>query len=140
MPLPIHGDQRRWDGLISGEGWRYGVEAETAPRDWQALSGRLELKRRDGGVDGVILVLPETRRTRAFLAAAVAFIPSVFPVPPRQLLARLAAGANPGGSGIIVLRASGGPQASVGVAGGIRTDDRRASPIMQRAPRSKPDV
>jgi len=104
VPLPIQGDLRRWDGMISAGEWRNGVEAETAARDWQALAGRIELKRRDGRVDGVILVLPETRRTRAFLQAAATFTPSVFPVPARQVLARLAAGQDPGGSGIVVLR------------------------------------
>src|SRR5262249_21217663 len=40
VPLPDHGDQRRWDGMIQGKGWRYGVEAETGPTDGQALAGR----------------------------------------------------------------------------------------------------
>ena len=104
VPLPILGDLRRWDSVVAGDGWRCGVEAETAPRDWQALAGRIELKRRDGEVDAVILVLPETRRAREFLQAVAGFIPTVFPVPARQVLARLGEGHDPGGSGVVVLR------------------------------------
>jgi transcriptional regulator with XRE-family HTH domain len=106
VPLPIERDLRRWDGMVSGPAWRSGVEAETAPRDWQALAGRIQLKQRDGRVDGVILVLPETHRSRDFLRAAAPLVATVFPIPARLLLARLGTGENPGGSGIVVLRPS----------------------------------
>src|SRR5207237_5268388 len=66
VPLPILGDRRAWDALIGGNGWREGVEAETGLRDGQALSRRLELKRRDGAVDGIILLAPATKRVREF--------------------------------------------------------------------------
>ena len=65
VPLPIAGDQRAWDALIRGEGWRYGVECEMNPTDGQALLRRLALKQRDGMVDGVIMLLPDTRQARA---------------------------------------------------------------------------
>jgi transcriptional regulator with XRE-family HTH domain len=102
--LPISGDQRRWDSMIVGTGWRQGVEAETGPRDAQALAGRIELKRRDGAVDGVILLLPATRRVREFLAAANPILAPHFPVPGDVALAALRPGRNPGGSSVIVLR------------------------------------
>ena len=35
VPLPNPGDQRAWDALIRGDGWRYGVEAELNPTDGQ---------------------------------------------------------------------------------------------------------
>jgi hypothetical protein len=38
-------------------GLRIGVEAETRARDRQELQRRVALKRRDGGVDRVILLL-----------------------------------------------------------------------------------
>jgi transcriptional regulator with XRE-family HTH domain len=104
VALPLLGDQRRWDSLIVGSGWRQGVEAETGPRDAQALAGRIELKRRDGAVDGVILLLPATRRVREFLAAAQPILAPHFPVPGEVALSALRAGRNPGGSAIIVLR------------------------------------
>jgi hypothetical protein len=91
--------------MIAGRDWRYGVEAETAPRDLQALARRIELKRRDGEVDGVILLLRSSRRTAAFLAGAGDLLSLNFPIGARQAVSRLAAGEDPGGSAIIVLPA-----------------------------------
>src|SRR3954451_9133639 len=69
VPLPRPGDLRAWDAVVAeaSRTWQYGVEAESRPTDGQALSRRLFLKKRDGGVDGVILVHPQTRGGRAFL-------------------------------------------------------------------------
>ena len=73
------------------------------PRDAQALGRRLELKRRDGGVDGVILLLPATRRFREFLAGAGPLLRDE-PSPGRAvILKRLEAGLDPGGSGIVLV-------------------------------------
>ena len=103
VPLPIAGDQRAWDGMASGAGWRYGVEAESAPNDAQALVRRLALKERDGDVDGVILVLRPTRRVRAFLREAAPVLSPFFRVSGVDALARLAAGNDPGGSAIVLI-------------------------------------
>lgn len=70
VPLPIEGDRRAWDAVITGAGWRAGVEAETVLDDLQALERRLELKVRDGGLDRVILVAASTPRNRRALASA----------------------------------------------------------------------
>ncbi|HYU50463.1 MAG TPA: helix-turn-helix domain-containing protein [Candidatus Limnocylindria bacterium] len=103
VPLPRQGDQRAWDGLVSGSGWRFGIEAESAPRDAQGLARRLELKRRDGDVDGVILVLPNTRRTRHFLQETGVLLASAHPVNGVRALELLGAGVSPGGSAIVVI-------------------------------------
>lgn len=103
VPFPRPGDQRAWDGMVRGPGWRYGVECETAPRDAQALGRRLEIKRRDGGVDGVLLVMPDTRRVREFLAAADVVLGPQFTVPGRRAVELLGAGVNPGGSAVIMV-------------------------------------
>jgi transcriptional regulator with XRE-family HTH domain len=103
VPFPIFGDQRAWDAMLRGPSWRYGVEGETGPRDGQALGRRLELKRRDGGVDGIILVLPATRRSREFLAAAGPLLRTNLPLDGRVILKRLEAGLDPGGSGIVLV-------------------------------------
>ena len=103
VPLPNPGDDRAWDAMVSGPDWRYGVEAETAPRDVQALSRRLALKLRDGGVDAVLLVLPRTRRVREFLAASRGMLDEAFPVPGPTALARLKDGLDPEGGSIILL-------------------------------------
>jgi hypothetical protein len=87
---------------VIGSGWRFGVEAETAPRDGQALSRRLELKRRDGEVDGVILVLPNTRRARTFLREFVTTVADNIPVASARALELLGAGLSPGASAIVL--------------------------------------
>jgi transcriptional regulator with XRE-family HTH domain len=103
VPFPSAGDARAWDALIRGDGWLYGVEAETAPRDVQALGRRMSTKLRDGNVDGLLLVLPSTRRTREFLDAGETHLGPLFPVSGGRALALLRAGLDPGGSAIIVL-------------------------------------
>lgn len=103
VPLPGDREQRAWDGFIRGRGWRYGVEAETHPTDAQALARRLELKRRDGHVDGVLLVLPRTAHVRLFIRSAGDLLYPVFPVRGGRALEHLGAGVDPGGSAIIVL-------------------------------------
>ena len=67
MPLPNAGDRRAWDAVIGIARVRIGVEAETRARDEQELERRLSLKRRDGGVDHVILLLADTRSNRLFV-------------------------------------------------------------------------
>jgi transcriptional regulator with XRE-family HTH domain len=81
VPLPRPGDRRAWDALVRGLDWRVGIEAETHPTDGQALARRFELKVRDGGVDGVILLVPPTRHVKLFLAAASDLLRPIFPVP-----------------------------------------------------------
>ncbi len=104
VPLPRPGVQRAWDALIAvGSAWRYGVEAETGPRDSQALTRRLNLKQRDGEVDGVILLLPVSRRSRQFLQSAGETLRLSFPVDGRRALELLTAGVDPGGSAVIVI-------------------------------------
>ena len=88
---------------MAGRDWSYGTEAETAPRDSQGLNRRLSLKRRDGRVDGVLLVLRETRRTRLFLREAADELGPSFPIPGSRALELLRAGADPGGSAIILV-------------------------------------
>ena len=103
VPLPIPGDQRAWDALVTGPGWRYGVEVETLPRDAQALVRRLNLKQRDGAVDGVLLVLRDTRSVRRFREDGASELATAFPVPGLTALRRLRAGADPGGSSVILI-------------------------------------
>jgi hypothetical protein len=105
VPLPRPGDQRAWDGTITpaDQRWRYGVEAETHPSDGQAQMRRLALKRRDGQVDGVILLLPDTRTTRAFVREFGPLVARDFPQSGPNALRRLAAGEDPGGSAVVVL-------------------------------------
>jgi transcriptional regulator with XRE-family HTH domain len=103
VPLPIPGDHRAWDGFLQSTAWRYGVEAETAPNDSQALIRRIQLKERDSQVDGVMLVLRPTRQTREFLAVASRALREAFPVDGDRAMEALREGADPGGSAVIVV-------------------------------------
>jgi len=88
--------------LIRGPGWRIGVEGETVLDDIQAVERRVALKRRDGNVDHVILLVADTPRNRRALAAAPAAFGDL-PLRTREILAALRDGRDPGGSGIVIL-------------------------------------
>jgi transcriptional regulator with XRE-family HTH domain len=103
VPLPVPGDQRAWDGTVRGPDWLFGVEGETAPRDGQALVRRLQLKVRDGAVDGVLLLLRDTRTVRTFLREAQPLFGSELPLQTRDVFARLRAGDRPASSAIVVV-------------------------------------
>ena len=102
VPLPIPGDPRAWNGMIRGVGWRFGVEAESSPRDGQALARRLQLKWRDGDVGGVILLVRDTRQTRLFLEAAEPQLRGFLPLRSREILRAVRRGERPD-SGIVVV-------------------------------------
>ena len=101
VPLPIPGDRRAWDAVIRGTGWQIPAEAETRPRDMQALDRRIALKLRDGGFDDVLLVLLDSAANRRLVRSGG--IPARFVVDGRSALARLAEGRNPGGSAVVLL-------------------------------------
>lgn len=103
VPLPIPGDLRAWDAVIEGDGWWVGVEAETRPRDAQALLRRVALKARDGEADLVLLVLTDSRHNRDFVRLHRDDLTARFQVAGRRSLELLAAGARPDGSAIVVL-------------------------------------
>lgn len=66
--VPGRIEQRAWDALITGVGKRTGVEMEMRIRDAQALERRLDMKRRDDPVDGLMLLVADTRNNRHVLA------------------------------------------------------------------------
>jgi transcriptional regulator with XRE-family HTH domain len=103
VPLPIEGDRRAWDAVIRGPTFRIGVEAETRVVDVQAVARKVSLKRRDGGVDYVVLVLAATATNRANAAALLSAFDGQSRLDSRTILDALARGADPGGSGIVIL-------------------------------------
>jgi hypothetical protein len=103
VAIRIPGDQRAWDAVIVGEGWKVAIEAETRPRDIQRLLRRVALKQRDDGPDCVILLLAGTRHNAALVAAYRADLASMFPADGRRTLELLGAGARPEGSAVILL-------------------------------------
>jgi transcriptional regulator with XRE-family HTH domain len=103
VPFGRDHDLRAWDAVVSGAGWRVAVEAETRLADVQALVRRISLKKRDGGIATVILVIADTRGNRAAKVAARGSLAAEFPISGRAVLAALRAGESPSGSGVIVL-------------------------------------
>ncbi len=71
--------------------------------DLQALERRIALKRRDGGIDTVILLIADTRRNRRHLADHRAALGTGFPLDGRALLYALRAARAPEASGILIL-------------------------------------
>lgn len=102
VPLPVGGDLRAWDAVISGRTWSIAVEAETVLDDLQALERRLTLKQRDGGAERVILLIADTTRNRRAITAAPAAFAG-FDRRARRLLAALARGDEPDGSALLLL-------------------------------------
>jgi transcriptional regulator with XRE-family HTH domain len=103
VPFPTPGDRRAWDLLVAGIDWRHGFEAETRPRDLQALERRIALKARDGGVDAVSLVLLDSRHNREFVRAYGTSLKVRFPVSGDRALELLRAGVDPGAGSVILL-------------------------------------
>ncbi len=70
VPLPRPGDQRAWDALVTGGGWRFGVEAETAGRPDGPRRGT-RARRQPGPPGGRYdRCLPTFRPSPGILAAA----------------------------------------------------------------------
>jgi len=103
VALPIEGDRRAWDALIGSSNERTAVEAETRISDAQALARKLSLKRRDGRIERVVLLIADTRRNRAALISWRETLRSDFPLDSREILRALQEGRHPPDSGIVVL-------------------------------------
>lgn len=103
VPLGVQGDQRAWDAVAAGPGWHVPVDAETRLHDVQAFSRRLALKSRDDAVDVLILLVADTRHNRRVLRLAAPDLAMQFPAKGPAILAALAAGRPPPGSGIVLL-------------------------------------
>ena len=103
VPLPIPGDQRAWDRVLSGRGWSLTVEAESRLRDVQALLRRLALKLRDDGGSRLILLVADTRHNRDVLRFHDDSFADAFPGSSRDALRALEAGRCPERSSIIRL-------------------------------------
>lgn len=103
VPLPLEGDPRAWDAVISGHGELTAVEAVTRLHDLQAVLRRTSLKQRDAAIDRVLLLLADTARNRATMREADALIQDAFRSSARSALADLGAGRHPGGSSVVFL-------------------------------------
>jgi transcriptional regulator with XRE-family HTH domain len=103
VPMPIRGDLRAWDAVLSKIGCRIGVEAISRVGDVQAQSRAALLKARDSGVDRVILLVRDTDANRRTLHAAGDVLVGSFPLGTKQVMRALSAGIDPGANGIVIL-------------------------------------
>ena len=103
VPLPISGDLRTWDCVLGLRPDETPVEAEARLSDVQALERRVALKRRDGHVDVLILLVSDTAHNRAVLGMHREAFRDSFPLDTRQVMASIGAGRTPSASGIVVL-------------------------------------
>jgi len=100
--MPIGGDRRSADGVISGAESDTLVEAETRLDDIQALERSIAGKLRDLGIGRVILLVADTRHNRDVLGR-VPELRRRFPIGTRACLASLAGGRHPGGDALVIL-------------------------------------
>jgi transcriptional regulator with XRE-family HTH domain len=103
VPFPDHGDPRAWDAVIRLSQVRVAIEAETRPRDVQDLLRRMALKRRDGGVDRLVLLLADSRHNRAMLREAGEPLQAAFPIGSRPALYELRDGRPPPDDALVLL-------------------------------------
>ncbi|MFN8621527.1 MAG: helix-turn-helix transcriptional regulator [Chloroflexota bacterium] len=103
VPMPILGDPRAWDLLLRIGVERWGTEVESHVADLQDRVRSVQRKRRDGQVDGVILVLADTQHHRDLVARHARFLKQLFPVSGDDALAALRAGRPPAGDALILI-------------------------------------
>ncbi len=106
VPIGLPGDNRAWDAVLLAAGRQVAVEAETRPRDVQALLRHLATKARDGaamGTSAVILLLADTRHNRRLLADYTEVLRTEFPAAGAELMEALREGRPPSRSGILLL-------------------------------------
>jgi hypothetical protein len=104
VPIGAAADQRAWDAVMLVGRTQIAVEAETRPRDVQALQRRLAAKRRDDDeVSSVVLLLAATRHNRELLKEFGPALRTDFPLGGASTLAALQEGRSPAASGIVLL-------------------------------------
>jgi hypothetical protein len=102
VPIPITGDQRSADGMMTASFGAVLVEAETHLGDFQALERKAGAKARDIGADRVVLLLADTRHNRALLNGVPA-IRERFPIDTRSWFLAINRNVDPGGDAVVIL-------------------------------------
>lgn len=104
-PLPIPGDQRAFDALLTAkdETITIAVEAITRLRDAQAQLRAATRKQRDGQATRLVMLIKASEANRAALATAMDVLATTFPLGTRRTLAALTSGDDPGDNGIVLL-------------------------------------
>ena len=103
VPVPIAGDLRAADAVISIPGCRCLVEVITRLADWQAQVRAARLKHRDLGTDRLVLVLADTTTNRRQLRGIPEAAMAEFPLRTRDTFIALRTGQDPGGDAIVLV-------------------------------------
>jgi transcriptional regulator with XRE-family HTH domain len=103
VTMPIEGDLRAADAVMSNGTCMIVVEAITRIADFQAQSRAALAKKRDLNATRLILLIADTRANRRTLRAAADVAAASFPLATREVLRALEAGEDPGADGIVLL-------------------------------------
>jgi len=101
--MPIRGDLRAADALLSLPGCRCVVEIVTRLADFQAQLRSARRKVRDLEADRLIMVVAATHTNRRAIRDSGRAVDEAFPVRTKEGLRALALGADPGGDALILL-------------------------------------
>lgn len=104
VPMPIAGDLRAADAVISRRGLRIMVEVITRMADFQAQLRAARRKARDLGTDRLVFVVAATATNRQALRDAGPAARDAFRVGSRAALRRLSLGDDPGADALILAR------------------------------------
>jgi len=103
VPVPIAGDLRAADAVISIPGCRCLIEVITRLADWQAQVRAARLKHRDLGADRLVLVIADTTTNRRHLRSIPEAALSDFPLRTRDAFVALRTGTDPGADAIVLV-------------------------------------
>ena len=103
VTMPIDGDLRAADAVLSNGQCTIVVEAITRLIDFQAQSRAALAKKRDLRADRLIMLVAATRANRRGLRETAEITSGSFPLRTDEILRALQAGEDPGGDGIVVL-------------------------------------
>jgi hypothetical protein len=101
VPIPLPGDQRALDAVLTLPAGRIGMEFYTRLADVQAQLRTANLKKRDADLDRLVVVIQATRANRRAVREAGSVMAD-FPGSGRRLLTALVAGEMPTADGIII--------------------------------------
>jgi hypothetical protein len=102
VPIPHPYDQRAVDAVLTLPAGRIGLEFSTRLADAQAQLRAANLKKRDAGLDRMIVVVQATHRNRLALREAGDALDAL-PGATRGVLAALKAGVMPDADGVVLL-------------------------------------